>query len=177
MIYEKGYAAVTMTDIAEQTGLSVGGLYYHYHSVESVVLDIFAKSTGAVWKLAEAAHTFDDCLSALKAYFMLEKQDLLNFNQSVNNIIYQYFFSFPSVVREAKMNTAYLAVQKKLTSLFSLFMRQEDVNRICNHIYIILHGLTILAMTGSITNEIIDDEFKKLIDEVAGYSKKTNEEY
>nr|MCR5002411.1 TetR/AcrR family transcriptional regulator [Lachnospiraceae bacterium] len=30
---EKGYANVTMKDIGEYIGLSVGGLYHHYHDV------------------------------------------------------------------------------------------------------------------------------------------------
>lgn len=53
LIYEKGYSAVTMTDISKRMGISVGGLYYHYHSVETVVLDIFSNATGEVWDLVE----------------------------------------------------------------------------------------------------------------------------
>jgi len=174
LIYEKSYGAVTMTDIAQRTGLSVGGLYHHYHSVESIVLDIFMDATDKVWDLLEESTTFEDFLDALYAYCNLEKQDLLHFNDSVNSIIYQYFFSFPTLIREAKMKAAYQTVIEKLEKKFSLFLLKEDIPAISNHTYIILHGLTILAMTGSITETIIDCEFERLLSEIIHCNKKTN---
>ena len=40
---EKGYANVTMKDIGEYVGLSVGGLYHHYHDVEEIFNDLISK--------------------------------------------------------------------------------------------------------------------------------------
>lgn len=33
-------SSLTMTDISQELGISIGGLYYHYHSVEEILLDI-----------------------------------------------------------------------------------------------------------------------------------------
>ena len=41
---EKGYANVTMKDIGEYVGLSVGGLYHHYHSVDEIFSDLICKA-------------------------------------------------------------------------------------------------------------------------------------
>lgn len=172
LIFEKSYGSVTMTDIAQRAGISVGGLYHHYHSVESVVLDIFSEATGEVWNLVEGNMSFNDCLDALHKYFELEKYDLLHFNSSVNNIIYQYFFSFPTIIRQEKMNAAYQEVITKIENLFSPFIMKKDMSSISNHIYVILHGLTTLAMTGSITEIIIDCEFKRLIEVIVTVYKK-----
>lgn len=166
LIYEKGYSSVTMSDIAETMGLSTGGLYYHYHSVESIVLDIFNNSTTTIWGELNTITTFTECLNVLHSYFIKEKMDLLNFSFSVNSIIYQYFFSFPETIRAKKMNEAYQNVLSKLTTIFSVFMKKEEALKLSNHIYIVLHGLTSLAMTGSITESIIDDEFQNITDEL-----------
>lgn len=166
LIYAKGYRSVTMSDIAETMGLSTGGLYYHYHSVESIVLDIFASSTITIWDEINTVTTLAECLHVLHSYFKLEKNDLLNFSFSVNSIIYQYLFSFPETIRAEKMNEAYQDVVAKLSTTFSLFMKREEALKLSNHIYIVLHGLTSLAMTGSITENIIDYEFQNIIDEL-----------
>ena len=46
---EKGYANVTMKDIGEYVGLSVGGLYHHYHDVEEIFGGLLESETGDVW--------------------------------------------------------------------------------------------------------------------------------
>lgn len=166
IIYEKGYSSVTMRDIAEKMNLSTGGLYYHYHSVEAIVLDIFANSTTPIWDEVKAVTTFAECMDVIQSYFNQEKKDLLNFELSINNIIYQYFFSFPGIIRAEKMNEAYQNVLTNLTVMFSNFMKKEEAQKMSSHIYIVLHGLTSLAMTGSITEDVINDEFQNIIDEL-----------
>lgn len=172
LIYEKGYSSVTMSEIAEKMNLSTGGLYYHYHSVESIVLDIFANSTIPIWDEVNGVTTFSECLNVLQSYFVYEKKDLLNFEFSINNIIYQYFFSFPGSVRAEKMNEAYQSTLTNLSAMFSNYMKREEALKLSNHIYIVLHGLTSLAMTGSITEDVIDNEFQKIVEDLHGRYEK-----
>lgn len=172
LIYEKGYSSVTMSEIAEKMNLSTGGLYYHYHSVESIVLDIFANSTIPIWEEVNKVTTFSECLNMLQSYFVYEKKDLLNFESSINNIIYQYFFSFPGSVRAEKMNEAYQNTLTNLSAMFSNYMKREEALKLSNHIYIVLHGLTSLAMTGSITEDVIDNEFQKIVEDLHGRYEK-----
>ena len=91
LIYEKGYSSVTMSEIAARMDLSTGGLYYHYHSVESIVLDIFTNSTTPIWDEVNSVTTFSECLNVLQSYFDHEKKDLLNFEFSINNITFSVF--------------------------------------------------------------------------------------
>ena len=46
LILRKGYAQVTMNDVTQASGMSAGGLYYHYHTVEEIVTDILQKRNG-----------------------------------------------------------------------------------------------------------------------------------
>lgn len=166
LILDKGYTAVTMTDIAKALQLSIGGLYHHYHSVESIVLDIIRSGTGEVWEQVTDNQTFQDCLASMRAYFELEKADLLNFNNSLNNIIYQYYFSFPGVLREEKMKDAYQETISGIETVFGGILLSKDIPGIANHIFVVLHGLNLLAMTGAITEKIIDFEFDHIICQV-----------
>lgn len=166
LILDKGYTAVTMTDIAKALQLSIGGLYHHYHSVESIVLDIIRSGTGEVWEQVTDNQTFQDCLASMRAYFELEKADLLNFNNSLTNIIYQYYFSFPGVLREEKMKDAYQETISGIETVFDGILLSKDISGIANHIFVVLHGLNLLAMTGAITEKIINFEFDHIICQV-----------
>lgn len=43
LITEKGYSHVTMEDVVEATGLSKGGLYHYYKSVEDILYDLMVE--------------------------------------------------------------------------------------------------------------------------------------
>ena len=160
LIIEKGYSAVTMTDVGEQLSLSVGGLYYHYHSVEEIFLDLAANEQKDVWKLFEGVNDIESLIAAVEKYFELEKLDMLNFDKTLNGILMQYYMSFPMEKRRAAMQKDYLEVHDKMAGILAAVYKDPQViGQICTRIYVMLHGLSFLAMTGKLTEAMIDHEF------------------
>jgi len=160
LIIEKGYSAVTMADISEALKLSVGGLYYHYHSVEEIFLDIVENETGDVWGIFSEVKDIESLVEAFRLYYQLEKGDMINFENTLNCIFYPYFFSFPADVRKEKMKEAYLNTINAInTILIKVYKNKGHVKLLSHRIYIMLHGLNILATTGQIDELIIENEF------------------
>ncbi len=160
LIIEKGYSTVTMADISEALKLSVGGLYYHYHSVEEIFLDIVENETGDVWGIFSEVKEIESLLEAFRLYHKLEKGDMMNFENTLNCIFYPYFFSFPADVRKEKMKAAYLNTINAInTILKKVYKNTGHVKLLSHRIYIMLHGLNILATTGQIDELIIENEF------------------
>lgn len=160
LIIEKGYSAVTMADISEALKLSVGGLYYHYHSVEEIFLDIVENETGDVWGIFSKVKDIESLVEAFRLYHQLEKGDMMNFENTLNCIFYPYFFSFPADVRKEKMKEAYLnTINAISTILIKVYKNKGHVKLLSHRIYIMLHGLNILATTGQIDELIIENEF------------------
>ncbi len=162
LIIEKGYGAVTMSEIGQVLQLSAGGLYYHYHSVEEIFLDIVTNETRQVWDLFSEADTIDSLILAFKQYFELEKADLLDADNTLNAIFYQYYYSFPLTVRKEKMGAAYSETIGMITEILNKVYHSPQVAEcLANHIYVMLQGLNMLAMTGQIKEETIDREFQE----------------
>ena len=160
LIIEKGYSAVTMADISEALKLSVGGLYYHYHSVEEIFLDIVENETGDVWGIFSGVKDIESLVEAFRLYHQLEKGDMMNFENTLNCIFYPYFFSFPADVRKEKMKEAYLNTINAINIiLIKVYKNTGHVKLLSHRIYIMLHGLNILATTGQIDELIIENEF------------------
>ena len=170
LILTKGYPFVTMTDVSLAVPLSIGGLYYHYGSIEEILMDLIHSETGNVWMLFEGKDTFDSLISALEQYFELEKRDLLTFDHTLNTILYQYYFSFPQDKRKAILEISYTQVMEKMQRVLIRFFKDEEpVKTITNHLYVVLQGLNMLAMTGRITPEIIDWEFEQTVQMIKDY--------
>lgn len=160
---KKGYANVTMKDIGEYVGLSVGGLYHHYHSVDEVFSDLIASETGDVWAVFEDIHSYNDLMNAMDIYFAAEKKELLGEGESVNTLMYQYYFSHPEDERIMIMKEAHDTVVSCMTDILGkVFKNKKQCHVIAEHMCIVLHGLVDLSFSGSITGSIIDNEFAML---------------
>lgn len=83
---EKGFKAVTMTDICEKTGLSRGGLYRYYSGTEQVFSEIISKEyiiSDRIERKESATSILEDMLEAIRCE-ILEKE------LSLSLAIYEY---------------------------------------------------------------------------------------
>lgn len=83
---EKGFKAVTMTDICEKTGLSRGGLYRYYSGTEQIFSEILSEEyviADRIEKKESAKSILEDMLGEIRAEIM-EKE------LSLSLAIYEY---------------------------------------------------------------------------------------
>lgn len=160
LIVEKGYPTVTMSDISDSLGLSVGGLYYHYSSVEEIFLDIVENETNDVWSLFSQVTGIDNLLEAFRVYRLVETNDMMNFENTLNSMFYQYYFSFSADTRRDKMQKSYAITLNKIADMLKkVYKSPVHINLLSNHIYVMLQGLNVIAMAGQINEVLIENEF------------------
>lgn len=160
---EKGYANVTMKDIGEYVGLSVGGLYHHYHNVEEIFGDLIASETGDVWEGFSGVKSFDELMEALDAYFDAEKKEMLGEVPSVNTLMYEYYFSKPDAERIIIMKQAHDTVVSKMAEILDKVYEDKKLSlRMSEHVCVVLQGLNHLSFSGHISKKIIEEEFAML---------------
>ena len=90
---EKGYAAVSLREIAQAANMKTGSLYYHFESKESLVEEILTLGTqgalsagrAAVAALGEGADPVDKLQAAFTAHvcFLLEREDFASANLKI----------------------------------------------------------------------------------------------
>lgn len=83
---EKGFKAVTMTDICEKTGLSRGGLYRYYSGTEQIFSEILSEEyviADRIEKKEKATVILEDMLTAIKA-------EIMDKELSLSLAIYEY---------------------------------------------------------------------------------------
>ncbi len=97
---EKGFKEVTMKDLCERTGLSRGGLYRHYESVEQIFLEIVnafsdTQKNEVLAKINQrvpAAVILDEILSRYES-------EMTDRENSISLAIYE-FYSNPEISKE-----------------------------------------------------------------------------
>ena len=160
---KKGYANVTMKDIGEYVGLSVGGLYHHYHDIEEIFGDLIESETSDVWEGFSNVKSFDELMNAIDGYFDAEKKELLGQVPSVNTLMYEYYFSKPEAERIVIMKISHDEVISQITKILKkVYTDKKSCIRISEHICVVLQGLANLSFSGCITENIVEDEFAML---------------
>lgn len=157
---EKGYANVTMKDIGERVGLSVGGLYHHYHDVEDIFADLIASE---VYEAFKGIGNFDGLMTVVDAYFEQEKRELLSEEISINIQMLEDYFSHPEQERHTLMKASHDEVVQKLSAiLLPVYKDEKAVKKFSEHIFITLQGLVVLLASGAATEQKVDCEFDEL---------------
>lgn len=94
---ERGYKSVTMKDICEKTGLSRGGLYRHYDSIEQIFLDIVDGFTQMQRnEFSEKIVQQIPAVKILDGVLMRYSNEMLDDKNSLSLAIYE-FYSNPHI--------------------------------------------------------------------------------
>ena len=83
---EKGFKAVTMTDICEKTGLSRGGLYRYYSGTEQIFSEILSQE----FVIADRIERHESAISILEDMLETIRCEIINKELSLSFAIYEY---------------------------------------------------------------------------------------
>lgn len=161
----KGYNNVTMHDIVQESGISRGGLYYYYQSVEEIFLNLIAYVQRAddlsLLPLNSSSYSF---VEIFNIFLNEQKKELLGQVQSLRPIIYEYYLSLDNTERRQKLKKHYHYVYAYLNQFLSQNVRKssQEIEQLTNHIIIILEGLFIQSLTTTLTETQINYEFDNL---------------
>ena len=100
-------------------------------------------------------------------YLDSEKRELLNYKESLNWVMYEYYFSFPREQREALLKQQHEKTADMLRNILNPFICNNDrLDLLINNICIELLGLTMLSMTGAIDEQTVDSRFERILSEI-----------
>jgi AcrR family transcriptional regulator len=163
---QKGFRAVTMQDIVAACGISRGGLYLHFNSIE----EIFAAVLQMEEERGEGEILLEDASAAdILALFMKEqKKEILRKSHSLTVAIYEYYFALNSQqkklahkqnILEQQFHKGVLILEKLLSDGVAAgeFACDDPLGYATNLMYT-LEGLKITARTVGLSETEIDQQ-------------------
>lgn len=167
---KKGFRSVTMKDIADAAGISRGGLYLYYRSTEEIFLDVLKQEE------SEEDTGFEKRLSSTRnakemlALVLAEQKKELLAEGDLTEASYELAFSGSESGRAALTERFEKAaeVMKYLLrrGIRSGEFRRTDPEETARQIMLIIEGLRIGTRTMQVTEEMIDEQLRRIMQQL-----------
>lgn len=165
----EGYTSVTMKDIVEECGISRGGLYKYFSSTKEIFEGILSsqKSVDNSY-FYESMKNKKNAVTILTEFLQQQKEELLNIDSTIRLAIYEFFFSqkdnaFEGIL-EQYFNDAVAVISKTLSyGIERKEIMPLDTDGMARQIVILLEGLTIMALSMSVSPTLIDEQIDMMI--------------
>lgn len=161
----KGFLAVTMQDIIDECGISRGGIYIYFSSVDEIFLEVMKqRNKDRLSQISKVVHDYEPFANVFDNYMTKQKKRLVNFEQSLFRAYCEYIFSKPKVAVHAFRDMQLNYLRSTVTSILMLGVHQdvlknESIAELADHFIVTIDGLSVLALGDALSEKIINDQF------------------
>ena len=165
-----------MQDIIDECGISRGGIYLYYASVDEIFQEVIKqRNKERLSLISKAVQENAPFESVLAEYIALQKKRLLSIENSLFRSYCEYIFSKPKGTVQAFRDAQLSHLRKSVMSILMLGVNQgviryndiEEIRKLADHIIVVIDGLSVLSLGESHDDQIgetIDEQF-----EILGY--------
>ncbi len=161
---EKGYKAVTMTDIVEACQISRGGLYRYYKNTSEIFLEMLSiEQEGTGCEFSDSMENGLSGVAILESFFQEQKEELLNKDESLTSATYEFFSINRSKFEENILKQQFESAVKIMSELIQYGMDREEFNlvdkkAVATNIILLLEGIRVSSEVMDITEVLIDEQ-------------------
>lgn len=162
----KGFAAVTMKDIIEECGISRGGLYLYFQSVDEIFMHVI--DTHNQSKLTETKRyiTEDKSFNQLIGeYLDKQKRRLMNLNNSLLVAMYEYRFANRDDYHKEFFRNQFTNTTKVVLDILNYGTKKNEIiipdpDGLASAVVLHIEGISMLAVAAGITEDFIENQLK-----------------
>lgn len=165
---EKGFSNTTMKDLVEASGMSRGGFYFYYSSVDEVFRATAMYSVKSKFKsIVASIEQNPDFDQLLASYFETQKKRLLNMRNSMMRAMYEYLFTHQTQADIDFRDAQVAKILETVKAILELGVRQgkvvpDDLDAKAENIMVCIEGFNAMAMFGATSAARIDAQFRLL---------------
>jgi len=173
----KGFLDVTMQDIIDACGISRGGIYLYYSSVDEILQEVIKQRNKDKFSIiSKAVQNNEPFASVLSDFVSLQKRRLLRIKGSLFRAYCEYIFSKPIDTVRSLRDEQLGHLRKSVYSILMLgvnqgIIRDEKISRLTDHIIVVIDGLSVLSLSDALTQEVVDEQFD-ILGEMIDHLKK-----
>ena len=169
---KKGFNSVTMKDIIEECGISRGGIYLYYSSVNRVFIDVINVHNQS--KLEYIKKDINDQTKfeeLLDQFFDMQKQRLMHMEESLLLAMFEFYNSHKHEVDNEFFSKNFGSLGNAITEILKCGVRDGCINAsevevLAEHLQYCIKGLEVLAMQSGLKEKQLDQQLnymKKII--------------
>ena len=174
----KGFATVTMKDIIEECGISRGGIYLYFQSVEQIFMQVIEAHNQQKMKEAKQYISTDKSFEQMiDEYLHKQKTRLMNLNNSFLIAMYEYRFA-----KRGDSNREFFHAQFTYTKNIILSILNsgkngitgQDAEALASSIVLLIEGISMLAIAVGVSEDFIDKQIKIIKNMILSERSKTS---
>lgn len=162
---KKGFLSVTMKDIVDACGISRGGLYLYFSSVEEIFQAVITSRDRSFFApVREAVDKNADFNDVLDLYFQTQKERLLNMENSILMATYEYY-SVQNPDKISFRDSQIEVIKQSILDIINLGINQgviENVNidNIVQNYVFMIEGMSIFGLFLNITESQVNAQIQ-----------------
>ena len=161
---QKGYSNVTMADIVNACGISRGGLYLYFPSIEELFQEVVIEQSKQNFTIINQRVANNDHFEEIfKQYIDLQRNRLLNIDDSILIATYEYYNSHqePEQIAFQKSYVDYLT--ETIRDLLELGKTQgvitnENIPQLADMFVMLLEGISIFKTFNQVDEDKINQQ-------------------
>ena len=157
----KGFATVTMKDIIEECGISRGGIYLYFQSVEQIFTHVIEQHNRQKQKEAKQYISDDKSFEQIiDEYLNKQKKRLLNLNNSLLIAMYEYRFAKKDGNQKEFFHAQFMYTKNIVLDIlnYGFDPSSRDIDTLASSIVLLIEGISMLAVAVGISEDFIDKQ-------------------
>ena len=170
----KGFATVTMKDIIEECGISRGGIYLYFQSVEQIFMQVIETHNQQKVKEAKQYISEDKSFEQMVGeYLDKQKKRLLNLNNSLLVAMYEYRFANRCDKNRDFFQAQFTYTKNIILSILSSGFAKNgitnrDTDSLASSIVLLIEGISMMAIAVGIPEDFIDKQIISIKEMIFG---------
>jgi len=163
----KGFATVTMKDIIEECGISRGGIYLYFQSVEQIFIHVIESHNQK--KIKEARQYISENKSfeqMINEYLDKQKKRLMNLNNSLLIAMYEYRFANRCDNNREFFKAQFMYTKNIILSILNSGFAKNGIDRdtdsLASSIVLLIEGISMLAIAVGVSEDFIDSQIMSI---------------
>lgn len=157
----QGYAGTRMKDIVDECGISRGGLYFYFSSVEEIFEEVIrARNESNRKRMKQFFDESAGFAARVEDYFAFHKDRLLNMQRSLRPAMMGYYLSKRSEIDQEFMQGQFQNSKNIILDVLQYGAEtgelKQDPEVMADHIVFLLEGLSSKAMTVGVDEAVVD---------------------
>lgn len=164
----KGFLNVTMTDIVDACGISRGGLYLFFSSVEELFQAVISNRNISRFEIVRRQIEQNaDFYALLEQYFSMQKERLLNMENSILMATYEYYSVHQEPADIAFRNAQIACIRKTISDILKLGVKQgaiddSGIDDIAESYMYLIEGMSVFGMFNNLSEAYIETQFQQM---------------
>ncbi len=169
---KNGFHNVTMKDIIEECGISRGGLYLYFSSVDEIFTEVIkVHNKSKLEKVKLTIQESSEFHALVDRYLQMQKDRLLHMDNSLMLAQYEFFFAHKTEYDKDYFFSAFHNTKDIIYEVLSFgvksgYLDEAAIDALSDNIMFVIEGLGTLAMSCGISEEMLNrqlDFIKRII--------------